>query len=478
MVKRLIRFYTEPMYQLSRLLVLFIVGFVILAQVLILIPALPGFHQSEIQNRMRELAFMAELRLVEEQFAQKTTPIPEGCGVGLLNADGNKVWFGSAKTIAAAKTVQPIQWHDGWLSQFPLAVSALLVGHDQPQVYRLNTSKITQSGVHARLRKDFEIDVILPANIASSALRLQLAKSMALVLFFSLLIGFPFAYVFNRKVVEPLKGLVDDMTDFAEDPYKPRSGAIYQNDQSIIDDAQQALNVLQTATRRELVQREKLASMGEAVAKVNHDMRNVLSSALLVSDSLENSDDPRVKKSAKIVNKAIERAATLCGQMLTFIQSPENITPAQSNMRAIVDECAAEMAIKITYSGPDELMVDSGYFFRLIHNLVNNAAKAGADEISIAIWKAGSYAVMDVADNGPGIDAKTKALLFKIFAGSTKGSSGLGLCISRDIAVAHGGDLRLTRSNENGSEFRLRLPVEVLGDTSRHRFWDQQVKSS
>ena len=185
-----------------------------------------------------------------------------------------------------------------------------------------------------------------------------------------------------------------------------------------------------------------------------------------------------LKKSAKIVNKAIERAATLCGQMLTFIQSPENITPAQSNMRAIVGECAAEMAIKITYSGPDELMVDSGYFFRLIHNLVNNAAKAGADEISITIWKAGSYAVMDVADNGPGIDAKTKALLFKIFAGSTKGSSGLGLCISRDIAVAHGGDLRLTRSNENGSEFRLRLPVEVLGDTSRHRFWDQQVKSS
>ena len=110
------------------------------------------------------------------------------------------------------------------------------------------------------------------------------------------------------------------MTDFANDPYQPRSGMIYQNDDSIITDAQQALHILQTATRRELVQREKQASMGEAVAKVNHDMRNVLSSAMLVSDSLENSDDPKVKKSAKIVNKAIERAATLCGQMLTFIK--------------------------------------------------------------------------------------------------------------------------------------------------------------
>ena len=63
MFERVIRFYSEPIYRLSRLLLLMILGFVILAQVLILIPALAGFHQSEIQNRMRELAFMAELRL-------------------------------------------------------------------------------------------------------------------------------------------------------------------------------------------------------------------------------------------------------------------------------------------------------------------------------------------------------------------------------------------------------------------------------
>ena len=164
--------------------------------------------------------------------------------------------------------------------------------------------------------------------------------------------------------------------------------------------------------------------------------------------------------------------------MLTFIKSPENIKPKQSSMRAIIDECAEEMGIKIDYSGPEELMVDSSYFFRLIHNLVNNAAKAGADQISITIWKAGSYAVMDVADNGPGMDDKTKALLFKPFKGSTKGSSGLGLCISRDIAVAHGGDLRLTRSNQNGSEFRLRLPVEVLSDIKSNRFWDDATARS
>ena len=101
MFERVIRFYSEPIYRLSQRLLLMILGFVILAQVLILIPALPGFHQSEIQNRMRKFAFMAELRLVEEKFSQKTTPIPEGCGVGLLNASGDKIWFGSTNTIRA-----------------------------------------------------------------------------------------------------------------------------------------------------------------------------------------------------------------------------------------------------------------------------------------------------------------------------------------------------------------------------------------
>ena len=158
--------------------------------------------------------------------------------------------------------------------------------------------------------------------------------------------------------------------------------------------------------------------------------------------------------------------------MLTFIKSPENIRPEKSTITALIEECSEEIGITIDYSGPDELVVDSEYFFRLIHNIVNNAHKAGADKVDIEIWKAGSYAVMDISDNGPGMADGTKELLFKPFAGSSRGSTGLGLCISRDIAIAHGGDLRLTRSNENDSEFRLRLPVEVLGEMRPKRFWD------
>ena len=415
---------------------------------------------------------MAELRLIEDKGNYNATPIPPGCGVGVRTPDGMHVWFGSDETIDQAKNITPQVWDDGFFHQMGLAAKSIFTTNNDPVIYRVNTNSLMQAGVHTQLKRHQDIDLIMPADILSRLIRIQLLKGLGLTLFLSLLIGIPVVRYANGSIIMPIERLINDMTAFAKDPYEPRGGMIYSQDDGIISDAQKALDELQRSTRQELIQRDKLASIGEAVAKVNHDMRNVLASAMLVSDSLEQSDDPKIKRSSRVVRRAIERGAQLCTQMLTFIKTPENIRPEKSKITSLIEECSEEIGIAIQYSGPDELVVDSDYFFRLIHNIVNNAQKAGADEVNIEIWKAGSYAVMDISDNGPGIAAEMKDLLFKPFAGSSRGSTGLGLCISRDIAIAHGGDLRLTRSNENGSEFRLRLPVEVLGGMRPKRFWD------
>ena len=460
------------MNNISVKLVALVISFLVLAEILILIPTLPRFHASEIESRMRELAFMAELRLIEDKGNYNATPIPPGCGVGVRTPDGMHVWFGSDETIDQAKNITPQVWDDGFFHQMGLAAKSIFTTNNDPVIYRVNTNSLMQAGVHTQLKRHQDIDLIMPADILSRLIRIQLLKGLGLTLFLSLLIGIPVVRYANGSIIMPIERLINDMTAFAKDPYEPRGGMIYSQDDGIISDAQKALDELQRSTRQELIQRDKLASIGEAVAKVNHDMRNVLASAMLVSDSLEQSDDPKIKRSSRVVRRAIERGAQLCTQMLTFIKTPENIRPEKSKITSLIEECSEEIGIAIQYSGPDELVVDSDYFFRLIHNIVNNAQKAGADQVNIEIWKAGSYAVMDISDNGPGIAAEMKDLLFKPFAGSSRGSTGLGLCISRDIAIAHGGDLRLTRSNENGSEFRLRLPVEVLGGMRPKRFWD------
>ena len=461
----------SPINKLSLRLIALIIGFLALAEILILVPALPRFHQSEMESRMRELTFMAELRLIEEKGSYNATPIPPGCGIGVTAPDGMRIWFGNNETITKAQGIQPKVWNDGFFAQLGFAVQSVFTTNNAPVVYRIDSESLMKAGVHTQLRNHQQLDLIMPADILTNLIRWELAKGVGFVILLSIIIGIPVARFAESRITAPIGRLVDDMTAFADDPYHPRGGQIYASDEGIISDAQRALDNLQQSTRNELVQRDKLAAIGEAVAKVNHDMRNVLASAMLVSDSLEDSDDPKVSKSARIVRKAVERGAQLCTQMLTFIKSPENIRPEKSPITDLINECAEEIGIPIKYSGPEELVVDSQYFFRLIHNIVNNAEKAGATQVNIEIWKAGSYAVMDISDNGPGIPKEMKDKIFKPFTGSTRGSTGLGLCISRDIAIAHGGDLRLTRSNENGSEFRLRLPVEILGEMRPIRFW-------
>jgi signal transduction histidine kinase len=457
--------------RLSIRLFLLIVRFLILAELLLLMPTLPRFHLSEMESQMRDLVFMTELRLLEEKGAHTDIAIPSGRGIILSSPDHEAIWFGQEDTIAAARNVPVRLWTDDFLTQLRLALDAATATSSAPMVYQISTEDLIHPGTHTDFKHYRTLNLIMPSNIITGAIQMFLIESLVLMLCLALLLGVPVTFFVERRIIRPLQRLVTDMTEFAKDPYKPQGGGIYTKDEEIISEAEQALDKLQRSTRNELLQRDKLASVGEAVTKINHDMRNVLSSAVLLSDSLEQSDDPRVKRSSTIVSKAIQRAVVLCGQMLTFIKTPDHLTPKTTDITTVINECALEIGISISYEGPDHLVVDSGYFFRLIHNLVNNAQKAGATEVTITTWKAGSYAVMDIADNGPGMTEKTIDLLFKPFAGSTHGSTGLGLCISRDIAIAHGGDLKLTRSNVNGSEFRLRLPAEVLGGVTPKKFW-------
>ena len=70
--------------------------------------------------------------------------------------------------------------------------------------------------------------------------------------------------------------------------------------------------------------------------------------------------------------------------------------------------------------------------------------------------------VIDIADDGPGIPREHWDSLFLAFRSKQRGGTGLGLAIARDLAVAQGGALKLTRSTEDGSEFRLQLPMEMF----------------
>ena len=113
-------------------------------------------------------------------------------------------------------------------------------------------------------------------------------------------------------------------------------------------------------------------------------------------------------------------------------------------------------------TGADSLFGAANQFYRLVLNLARNAQRAGATELTIDIWRAGHLAVIDISDNGPGIADDLRPHLFSAFYSGHKRDTGLGLAIAKDLAVAMGGQLRLSRSTKIGSEFRLSVPASWL----------------
>ena len=268
-----------------------------------------------------------------------------------------------------------------------------------------------------------------------------------------------------RRVSAPLGALVDSLNSFSVDPSvaTPIPAMVSRAPEFI--EAANALEALQRNTLLALRQRERLADIGEAVAEINHDIRNVLSSATLVADTLLASKDERVRRMAPHIVRSLEQSVDLCQSMLDYLAETPSPEPVRFAPAELVAETSESASIPIRYSGPDEVRMDRTMLSRILLNLARNAVSAGAQELSVDIWRAGKLAVIDIADDGPGIPQKHWDDLFLAFRSKQRGGSGLGLAIARDLAVAQGGNLKLARSNDDGSEFRLQLPLQVLGIT-------------
>ena len=266
----------------------------------------------------------------------------------------------------------------------------------------------------------------------------------------------------RRYFSDPLSALVGSINSFSDDPRvtTPVPDIVAQSPEFI--EASRALDSLQQNTLLALRQRERLADIGEAVAKINHDIRNALSSATLVADTLLASKDERVRRMAPHIVRSLEQSVDLCQSMLDYLAETPVPAPSRFAPGALIGEIGESAGISVSYSGPELVYMDRGMLSRILLNLARNASLAGAKNLSVDIWRAGRLGVIDIADNGPGIPLEQWSSLFLAFRSKQRGGTGLGLAIARDLAVAQGGNLKLTRSTADGSEFRLQLPEQIF----------------
>lgn len=266
-------------------------------------------------------------------------------------------------------------------------------------------------------------------------------------------------------VVRPIRRVTQSVEQIGDEPgsWKRRLSPTARRDE--IGRAQNALSDMEEAVSNAFRQQERLAQLGEAVAKINHDLRNSLATAQLVSDSLSRSEDPRVAKSLPRLERALERAINLASDTLKFGRSSAPEAQLQSvRLFDLVAEAAAEALaghpdVEFTNEvTPDaQAHTDPDHLHRICANLIRNAAEAmeGVGALSVGF----DGAVISVADSGPGLPDQARANLFKPFAGSTRrDGTGLGLALSRDLARSMGGDLELAETGAAGTRFVVFLP--------------------
>ena len=284
--------------------------------------------------------------------------------------------------------------------------------------------------------------------------------------------------VLQWLIVHPLRRIGANLNAFRDAPEDPANVIALSARSDEIGAVQQGLAEMEEVVRASLRQRARLAALGEAVAKINHDLRGVLATAQLLSDRLAGSSDPAVRKLAPTLIAAIDRAVTMCSQSLDFAR--DDLPPpkrARFALAELLDETGRVVSLvtgdraRWRHDAPAglELLADRDQLFRAVVNLGSNAVEAGAREVWIAIRTGAEMGadsvVMDVADDGPGLAPRAREKLFMPFTGSARpGGTGLGLAIARDIARAHGGDLSLVASDASGAVFRFALRNAVLPD--------------
>jgi signal transduction histidine kinase len=277
-------------------------------------------------------------------------------------------------------------------------------------------------------------------------------------------------------LVRPMRRMTENIVAFRSEPENPARIIAVSRRRDEIGTAERELAAMQSDLRGLLQEKNHLAALGLAVSKINHDLRNLLTSAQLFSERLAKLADPHVQRFAPQLMRALERAIAFCQSTLSYgrvqEQPPERrLLALEPLVDTVRETLGLDAASRVRWIAAIErgLMIDADpdQLFRILLNLTRNALAAlesrevkdpGRDQIRITGRREGAVVIIEVADTGPGLSPQARAHLFEAFQGSTRtGSAGLGLAIAAELVRAHGGEIRLVEGTI-GATFRLTIP--------------------
>jgi signal transduction histidine kinase len=464
---------------LSGKLLLLTILFVMVAEVLVFVPSVSNFRRQWLMDRLEDAqiaALVAEAapggqlpKMLRDELLQRV----KVKAVAVKRADSRRLILEEdmPAEINAAYDLR----NAGWLN---LIADALMV-YAEP-----SDRVIRVIGKPSRGADEFIEVVMEEAPLKAAMIRYGL-DILGLSILISIITAALVYVTLDLLLVKPMTNLTHNMVRFSERPEDPTRIVTLSGRRDEIGTAERELAAMQSEIAGMLSQKSRLAALGLAVSKVSHDLRNMLSSAQLLSDRLRSVKDERVQQLVPKLIASLDRAIRLCARTLDFGQAHEN--PPKRKLFPLAP-LIAEVGEGLGLPRPDsidwslrlqpDLKVDADrdQLYRVLSNLCRNAVQAlesldeGVGEIVIAAHREGAVTVIEVRDTGPGVPERAKAHLFEAFQTvARKGGTGLGLAIAAELINAHGGRIALL-SNEGGATFRIDIPdVVVELDRARQR---------
>ncbi|MBL1419270.1 MAG: HAMP domain-containing histidine kinase [Alphaproteobacteria bacterium] len=311
------------------------------------------------------------------------------------------------------------------------------------------------------------VEIVIDENTMRAAMWTYGKNIMGLSIILSIIVAAMIYMALHWLLVRPIKRITQSIVDFGQDPDQSKNMIVPSKRTDEVGIAEQQLLQMQLELQTTLKEKNRLAALGLAVSKISHDLRNMLSSTQMISDRLQNSEDPTVARLAPKMEAALDRAINFCVRTLKYGQAKEE-APQKTffALQPLLDDVADTLSLDILKTSADEnigwdlnideddlIYADRHQLFRIILNISRNAAdilknhqsaNQTLPRIFICYLATQDMQYLVVADNGPGVMERAKQSLFNAFQGSMRpGGTGLGLAISQELAQAHGGDIKL-----------------------------------
>lgn len=453
--------------------------FVMIAVVLIYVPAIATYRINWLNDRLAA-AYTAALVLD----AAPSSTVPETLKRQLLQSIGAKsvvMKVGQTRRLLAVSE-NPDRLHQDVdmrrVDPFNAIVGAfgtIFLSRDEDLIRAIGPAPkggdsleiVLEEGPLRQALLDFSVYIMLVSPLISGI--------TAMLVYFAL----------NFLFVRPMRRITANMVAFRQSPENPARVITVTGRQDEIGLAERELSTMQRDLASMLQQKSRLAALGLAVSKINHDLRNLLASARLFSEGLSSLPDPRVQRFAPKLMHALERAIAFAESTLSYgrvQEHPPDRKPVE--LEALIKEVRETLGLvsdaQIGWNVAVErgMIIDADYdqMFRVLLNLARNAMQAlvarvpndpARDQIRITGRREGAVAVIEVSDTGPGVSPRAREHLFEAFQGSTRsGGSGLGLAIAAELVRAHGGEIRLVEGTI-GATFHLTIPDRTIELSAR-----------